>query len=175
MIDFLTALWLGGVGACVGSFLNVVAYRVPRGMSVVWKPSHCPRCGRAIRWHDNVPIFGWLWLGGRCRDCKGPISSRYAIVETITGAAFFALAYVDLYAGGGKLPGTTKPLAPGAWHSVWNPDWPLLGWYAYHAVLVCTAIVAVLTGIDAQAGKKRTAIKLCVLAALFALPYWRGG
>jgi leader peptidase (prepilin peptidase)/N-methyltransferase len=76
VLDLVTALWLGLVGACVGSFLNVVAYRMPRGMSVVWKPSHCPRCGHAIRARDNVPVLGWLLLGGRCRDCREPISPR---------------------------------------------------------------------------------------------------
>ena len=69
LLDFVTACWLGIIGACIGSFLNVVAYRWPRGMSVVWKPSHCPKCGHDIRARDNLPVLGWLLLRGRCRDC----------------------------------------------------------------------------------------------------------
>src|SRR5690606_33093916 len=65
-------LWLAFFGGTVGSFLNVVVYRVPAGMSVVHPPSRCPNCGHDIRWYDNIPVLGWLWLGGRCRDCREP-------------------------------------------------------------------------------------------------------
>ena len=71
------------VGAAMGSFFNVVAYRLPRSMSLSHPGSRCPSCLRPIRWHDNVPIFGWLLLKGRCRDCKAPISARYPIVELL--------------------------------------------------------------------------------------------
>ena len=64
------ALWLTLLGACVGSFTNVVVWRLPRGESVVFPGSHCPRCGHAMRWHDNLPVLGWLLLMGRCRDCQ---------------------------------------------------------------------------------------------------------
>lgn len=71
-------------GAVVGSFLNVVIHRLPRGESLVFPASHCPRCGSAIRpWH-NLPIVGFLWLRGRCRDCGGRISARYPFVEVVT-------------------------------------------------------------------------------------------
>lgn len=71
-------------GAAVGSFLNVVIWRLPRGESIVVPPSRCPSCGHAIRWFDNVPVLGWLFLRGRCRDCGGRISSRYPLVEALT-------------------------------------------------------------------------------------------
>lgn len=148
VIDLITALWLGFIGACVGSFLNVVAYRVPLGMSVVWKPSHCPRCGRPIRPYDNVPIFGWLWLGGKCRDCQASISPRYAIVETVMGAVAFLLAYVELFSGGSNLPGGPYLDAPGAMHSVWVPYWPLLATYAVHLLLMAALTVLVLFDLD---------------------------
>ena len=78
------------VGACVGSFLNVVIHRVPRGISV-WRPrSACPGCQQPIAAHDNVPVFSWLLLRGRCRRCHTPISVRYALVEAAT--AFLAVA-----------------------------------------------------------------------------------
>jgi leader peptidase (prepilin peptidase)/N-methyltransferase len=71
-------------GAVVGSFLNVVAYRLPRGESVVRPRSRCPGCGTAIRPYDNVPVLSWLLLRGRCRDCREPISPRYPLVEATT-------------------------------------------------------------------------------------------
>jgi leader peptidase (prepilin peptidase)/N-methyltransferase len=77
-------------GALWGSFGNVVIYRLPRGESVVYPPSHCPACSTPIRGFDNVPIFAYLWLRGRCRHCKTPYSARYAIVEAL--AATMALA-----------------------------------------------------------------------------------
>jgi leader peptidase (prepilin peptidase)/N-methyltransferase len=72
-------------GAVVGSFLNVVAHRLPRGESVVRPRSRCPGCGVAIRPYDNVPVLSWLLLRGRCRDCGEPISVRYPLVEGGTG------------------------------------------------------------------------------------------
>jgi leader peptidase (prepilin peptidase)/N-methyltransferase len=78
----------GLFGLVIGSFLNVVAYRVPLGRSVVSPPSACPECGHAIRWHDNLPVVSWLLLGGRCRDCEARISARYPLVEAATGALF---------------------------------------------------------------------------------------
>jgi len=86
-IAFLS-LWVITVGACVGSFLNVVVYRLPLRKSLVHPPSHCPVCGHSIRWHDNVPVFGWLTLRGKCRDCRSPISVRYPCVEGFCGLFF---------------------------------------------------------------------------------------
>lgn len=80
------------IGLAVGSFLNVVVWRVPRGESVVSPPSACPACGSPIRARDNVPVLGWLLLRGRCRDCTVPISRRYPLVELGCGALFVLLA-----------------------------------------------------------------------------------
>ncbi len=74
----------GALGAVVGSFLNVVIHRLPLGQSLVHPPSHCPRCGARVRPHHNLPVIGWLLLGGRCRDCREPISPRYPLVEALT-------------------------------------------------------------------------------------------
>jgi leader peptidase (prepilin peptidase)/N-methyltransferase len=87
------------LGACVGSFLNVVVWRLPRGESLVHPPSRCPKCGHKLAWFDNVPVFGWLWLKGKCRYCSNPISPRYPIVEAITGL-IFAGYYVALFMAG---------------------------------------------------------------------------
>jgi leader peptidase (prepilin peptidase)/N-methyltransferase len=80
------------VGAMLGSFGNVLIWRLPRDESVVKPPSHCPKCGHKIRFYDNVPILSYLWLGGRCRDCKAPISPRYLLVELASALLFIAAA-----------------------------------------------------------------------------------
>lgn len=86
------AIALGIFGSLIGSFLNVVVYRVPAGLSVVNPPSACPRCGEHIKGYDNIPLLSWLMLRGKCRNCSEPISSRYPLVELGTGLAFAAVA-----------------------------------------------------------------------------------
>jgi leader peptidase (prepilin peptidase)/N-methyltransferase len=88
-------LVLAGVfGACIGSFLNVVIYRLPRGQSVVTPPSRCPKCGYRLKFYDNIPVFGWLLLGGRCRECKNKISIQYPVVELITAMLCVIVVWV---------------------------------------------------------------------------------
>jgi leader peptidase (prepilin peptidase)/N-methyltransferase len=84
------ALAIGALGTLVGSFLNVVIYRVPRGRSVVSPPSACGSCGHPVRPYDNIPLVSWLLLRGRCRDCAAPISTRYPLVE-LGVAVFFGV------------------------------------------------------------------------------------
>jgi leader peptidase (prepilin peptidase)/N-methyltransferase len=79
------------IGACVGSFLNVCIYRIPKGESVVRPPSHCG-CGQPIKWHDNIPVLSWLLLRGRARCCGRTFSVRYPMVEALTAALFVACA-----------------------------------------------------------------------------------
>ena len=79
------AVVAGILGAVIGSFLNVVAYRLPRGESLVRPGSRCPHCETPIKPYDNVPVLGWLWLRGRCRACGAPIAWRYPAVEALTG------------------------------------------------------------------------------------------
>jgi leader peptidase (prepilin peptidase)/N-methyltransferase len=72
-------------GLCIGSFLNVCIYRLPAARSIVSPPSACLRCGYRLRFYDNIPVLSWLWLRGKCRSCKAPISVRYPLVELLTG------------------------------------------------------------------------------------------
>lgn len=78
------------LGACVGSFVNVVAWRLPREESVVLPPSHCPHCGSRLRWFENVPLLGWLLLRGRCAHCSAPIAIRYPLVELLCAGLWVA-------------------------------------------------------------------------------------
>lgn len=89
-----------GLGAIVGSFLNVVIHRYPREESIVFPPSRCPHCGTPIKPYDNVPILAWLWLRGKCRACRGPIDARYPLVELAN-----ALFYLALFQRTGPTPG----------------------------------------------------------------------
>lgn len=91
----LTVYILAGlVGLCVGSFLNVVIYRVPNGMSVAMPPSHCPKCNYELKWYDNVPVLSYIFLGGKCRSCKEPISFRYTAVEILNALLWLCAVWV---------------------------------------------------------------------------------
>lgn len=88
------ALAVGLFGALIGSFLNVVVYRVPRGRSVASPPSACPGCGNRIAAYDNIPVISWLLLRARCRHCSAAISARYPLVELATAGAFVLVALI---------------------------------------------------------------------------------
>jgi len=89
--DWFWFLYLFAFGCCIGSFLNVVIYRLPLDKSLVTPPSACPACGKHIRFYDNIPLLSWLALGRKCRHCKAPISARYFIIELLTGLVFLGL------------------------------------------------------------------------------------
>lgn len=114
-------IWLiaacGLLGLLIGSFLNVVIWRVPRGESIVSPPSACPKCGHEIRAYDNIPVVSWLVLRGRCRDCGNPISARYPLVEAGTGVLFAVVA----------------------WR--FGPSWELPAFLFFTAVGVCLAMI----------------------------------
>ena len=80
-------------GTMIGSFLNVVIYRIPKGESIVFPASKCQSCQTPLKWYHNIPIFSWLFLGGKCGFCKAPIAKQYPIVEFVTGLIFVALYF----------------------------------------------------------------------------------
>jgi leader peptidase (prepilin peptidase)/N-methyltransferase len=82
------------LGASIGSFINVVVYRLPSGLSLLWPRSRCPHCLNRLKAYDNVPVLGWLWLKGRCRYCKSKISRRYPLLEGITSIIFLIIFWV---------------------------------------------------------------------------------
>jgi leader peptidase (prepilin peptidase)/N-methyltransferase len=130
------AIWiffLLALGASVGSFLNVVVWRLPRNESIVFPASHCPSCGRAIRWYDNIPILSWLILRGRCRYCNVRISPRYLLVEAFT-AVLIAGLYVAYY---------VFPVRDGL--GGFAESWPV---FAAHAILLCGLLACSLIDIE---------------------------
>lgn len=137
----LGVAFLFWVGACIGSFLNVVAYRLPRGEGLFSPPSRCPSCETRLRWTQNLPIFGWLLLGGRCRFCRSRISAQYPAVELITALlfAFFFAAWFGETSGQAWFGGALRP----AWA---DPGiarmWPmLLLVYATIASLIAMTLI----------------------------------
>jgi len=140
----LLAIWVACVGATVGSFMNVVIFRVPEGLSVVHPGSRCPKCLNPICWYDNIPILSWILLRGKCRYCGLPISSRYLTLETAVAAIFLVVAFVGPVTSGHNLPQTQ--IAPPLRMNVLAA--PLWGMYAFHMLLVTTLICAALIRYD---------------------------
>ncbi len=139
------------VGACVGSFLNVVVWRLPREESLVFPGSHCPRCGTSLAWFENLPLLGWLLLRGRCRHCHAAIAIRYPLVEMLCAGLWVAMIFARpagmgpdpspwlLMAAGWLLASWLLPLALIDLDSLWLPE-PLCRW----GVLLGLAVTATL-------------------------------
>ena len=119
------------LGACVGSFYNVIVYRMPRGISLINPPSHCPLCKKRIPIRYNLPIVGWLWLRGKSACCKQPISVIYPVGESLCGL----LGALALYATAGFGTDFSRPvLSPEVWADAAAMFWLLLGAYPVCAV-----------------------------------------
>lgn len=148
-VDCLVIAWLFWVGSAIGSFLNVVAWRMPRGQSINGF-SHCPRCDKRLSAQENWPVFGWIALRGRCRTCRLPISPRYPIVELVVGLTITLVGFVELYCGQRNLPysgdaiGSTGPM------SMPNLSREMLGISTYHLVAVACSWAFALVRFDDQ-------------------------
>lgn len=166
-IEGMTALLFFGLGAAVGSFLNVVVYRMPLGISLVFQRSRCPGCGTQIAGRDNMPILGWLLLGGRCRACQTAISLRYPSIEMIVGAFFLLFYFVELISGGINLPNRVPNMYAGVVWIVFYMKWDLITIYLFHCVMLCLLLALALVDLD----RKRLPIKAIVqFLLLLAVP-----
>ena len=116
-MPFFFTLWVFATGAVVGSFLNVVIARVPKGQSIVRPASRCPRCEKPIAWYDNIPLVSWFALRARCRSCGLPISPRYPLVELLTAALAVAVLR----------------------HT--GPTWAALGYFVFVSALIALAYI----------------------------------
>jgi leader peptidase (prepilin peptidase)/N-methyltransferase len=145
MLPWLTILlFVIAVGACIGSLINVLVYRMPRGLDVVVPTSRCPNCDHKLTWRENIPIFGWLILGGRCRFCKARISAEYPIVESIV-----ALLFGGIWALWYLVPDDSI-LHLGQLAPEWASNGPLMTWPATVVLLVLVACLVAMTIIDAR-------------------------
>jgi leader peptidase (prepilin peptidase)/N-methyltransferase len=161
-------LFVGAFGACVGSLLNVVAWRLPRGEGLVFPPSACPSCKTRLTWRENIPIFGWLLLRGRCRFCKSRISAEYPVVE-----AFVCLMFVGVCALYYTVPDRAVWLGIG-WGRI-KPEWAQSGpantWPAFVVLLCLLSCLTAMTLIDAKTYTIPLALPwLATLVALLVNP-----
>ena len=143
----MTAAFIGGcalLGLMVGSFANVCVHRIPKGESIVFPGSRCPACGQAITWYDNLPLFSWLWLRGRCRHCHAGIAMRYPLLEFLMGASWGLLA----------------------WH--FGPALQLV------MALLLVSLLWVLTFIDLETGLLPDTITLPGIAVGLLFSFWTG-
>jgi leader peptidase (prepilin peptidase)/N-methyltransferase len=165
----LIAIWIFIFWSLIGSFLNVVVYRLPLGQSVVLGGSRCPRCASPIKWHDNLPVIGWLNLNGRCRSCDLPIAARYPIVESICAGLGTAVYSRELLSGGANLPGRIPDSLPsGVLRLFPSPAPDLVGLSLYHCVMLCVLLVWGLIAWDGRRVPGRSI--LWVLGVAVALP-----
>lgn len=134
--ETFTAFWFFMFGATIGSFLNVVIYRVPRKESVIFKRSACPKCGAQIHGKDNIPVLGWIWLEGKCRACQLPISRRYPIVEAVIGLLFLLFLFCELLSGGLNLPVRMPNHYAGVVWIIFYTKWDLVGFYLFHCFVM---------------------------------------
>lgn len=146
MDQLIYILFAFAIGASIGSFLNVVVYRLPAGISLISPGSHCPKCKRLLFWFDNIPVIGWMHLRGKCRFCKQPISMRYPIVEAFCGGmfAFYYAMFFVLNVGPIPDPGNDDPRLLVHALSVFT-DWPIYLLYMY---LLCVLLAASLIDIE---------------------------
>ena len=169
-VDALLAAWLFAVGGAIGSFLNVVVYRLPAGMSVIRPGSHCPACKHPIRWHDNLPVLSWFLLRGRCRDCGARIAARYPLVEAVVAVLFLAVGAIEGFSLGANLPSRPVAVVDG----VITP--PLgageaAGIVIYHLLLVCTLLAGALVELDGRRLPWRLAVPAGVAGWLAPLAW----
>ncbi|MBC1261124.1 prepilin peptidase [Synechococcus sp. BSF8S] len=175
LIPLLVAL----LGACVGSFLNVVAWRLPRRESLVAPASHCPRCGIPLAWHQNLPVLGWLLLRGRCGHCRGGISPRYPLVELLCAGLWVAALEARpsalgeapawlLIGAGWLLISWLLPLVLIDGDHLWLPE-PLCRWGLLLGLLITLA-----AGLSQSQGIARALVFNHLLAACLGLLAFEG-
>ena len=162
--------WFFLLGAAIGSFLNVVVYRLPNGMSLLYPFSHCPKCKHAIRWFDNIPIISWLVLRGRCRDCQMPISARYPLVEGLTASMFALVTMAEFTFKGINLPlreiARTGDVIISGWD---NPE--LYAILLFHLFLLSTLLAAALIEYDRHQASLSLFIPALLLGVIMPLIY----
>ena len=164
---WLLGFWVLFLGGAIGSFLNVVIHRMPKGMSVIYPGSRCPQCEHAIRWYDNIPVISWFILQGRCRDCGTSFSIRYAAVEALVAAMFAVLGIAEALSDGANLPELLRDNIAGNGLGTLSS----LVIYAYHLLLFCTLIGITLMHVDGNRGPLRMGVAIAAVGILLPLQW----
>ncbi len=139
--EFLFVGWVFYFGASIGSFLNVVAGRVPEGKTIVFGGSKCPFCNTRLSFIDNTPVLGWLILRGRCRSCRLPIAPRYLLIEIVIGLLFVWLALWQLVRNGANLPHADLSGWQGVTELVFFPNWQMISTFVLHAAMYAVLVM----------------------------------
>lgn len=135
-VETATLAFVFFLGAAVGSFVNVLLYRMPRRINLLWPPSRCPACLNRLKLVDNVPVIGWVRLRGKCRHCGAAIPRSYLRLEVGFGLLFLTLLYVEIHTGGLNLPLRSPNGHLGALWNLWYPKPDLVRIWVYHMALV---------------------------------------
>ena len=149
-LEVFTAVWCFVMGSVIGSFLNVVIYRMPLGLNISKPKSRCPVCETPIQTRDNLPIIGWLLLRGKCRTCQTPISIRYPIVEAMVGCFFLLLYFSLVHSGGRFLPYRIPNKFWGAYQILEGHTWDLIALDLYYCYLFVVVLAATYIQFDRQ-------------------------
>jgi leader peptidase (prepilin peptidase)/N-methyltransferase len=158
-------------GACVGSFLNVVASSAPRGEPIALRSSECPKCSTPIRRIDNLPIVSYLWLRGRCRDCGVVIPLRYFAVEVVGLGIFASLFLFELITGAANVPGFRQYHFVGIIWIILYTKWPVVGIYLFHAALFSCLLTLALMEQDRLRVPRCMTVALPVIFAGLAIAF----
>lgn len=134
-VETSTLLFVFFSGAAIGSFVNVILYRMPRRINLLWPPSRCPACLNRLKFVDNLPVVGFLGLRGKCRHCGTAIPRSYLRVEVGFGLLFLALTYLEIHTGGSNLPLRTPNMYSGALYNLWFPRPDMVRIWVYHLAL----------------------------------------
>ena len=163
MPHLVQGFFVFAAGACVGSFINLIAWRLPRGQGIIQPESHCGACGRSLAWFENIPVLSCLILRGRCRTCRTSFGFEHVVVELAMGALFFA-TYLMLYAGPWRFPATEQ-----AWW--WTRNGPIATLPALIAILICWSTLATVSLIDARTFF--VPIRMTAATTIAAFVLWR--
>jgi len=165
--EFLFVGWFFYLGASIGSFLNVVAGRMPEGRTIVFGGSKCPYCNTRLSFLDNTPVLGWLLVRGKCRTCRLPIAPRYLMIEVVIGAIFVWIGLWELVSSGSNLPHWDSSGRSGLTSLVLFTQWQLIAAALSHAGMFA---VLIMLGVANEGRKPFPILPFLVMAAAVASP-----
>jgi leader peptidase (prepilin peptidase)/N-methyltransferase len=164
LLGIFLAVWIVFFGGCIASFLNVVAWRLPRGKSILGR-SHCPQCNTQLSLQENLPLYGWLACGGKCRYCQQPIPSRYFWVELAFGLILLVVGLVEVGTGGWSLPQQLLAALGSSRNSFLSIDSNLLWLFGSHVCLLSALYAYTLVRLESR----RIPLGICLIAIIAAL------